>query len=97
MPDLVAVAELRRLAVDRSLLGRGVGRALVRDACLRVTAAADAVGIRAVFAHALSPRARDFYLRVGFEPSTLDSMTLMASPTSAFDAWSRRAQHDGAR
>ena len=79
MPDLVAVAELRRLAVDRTLQGRGIGRALVRDACLRITAAAEAVGIRAVIAHALSPRARDFFLRVGFEPSPLDPMTLMAA------------------
>ena len=79
LPELVAVAELRRLAVDRTLQGRGIGRALVRDACLRMTAAADAVSIRAVIAHALSPRARDFYLRVGFEPSPLDPMTLMAT------------------
>jgi predicted N-acetyltransferase YhbS len=77
MPDPIPVVVLGRLAVDQSLRGQGIGRALVRDACLRVVAAADTIGIRGILVHALSPQARAFYVRVGFEPSPLDPMTLM--------------------
>jgi predicted N-acetyltransferase YhbS len=79
MPDPIPVVILGRLAIDRSLQGSGMGRALVRDACLRVVAAADAIGIRGMMVHALSESARAFYERVGFDPSPLDPMTLMAT------------------
>ena len=77
MPDPIPIAVLGRLAIDRSLHGRGLGRALVRDAGLRVVQAAGAIGIRGLIVHALSDDARTFYERVGFEPSPLDPMTLM--------------------
>jgi GNAT superfamily N-acetyltransferase len=77
MPDPVPVVVLARLAVDRSLQGRGIGRALMRDAGLRVLQAADTIGIRGLIAHALSENAKGFYLQLGFEPSPLDPMTLM--------------------
>lgn len=79
MPDPIPVVVLGRLAVDQSIHGQGIGRALVRDACLRVMAAADAIGIRGLLVHALSPEAKAFYMHVGFEPSSLDPMTLMAT------------------
>lgn len=81
MPDPIPVVVLGRLAVDHSLHGGGMGRALVRDACLRVIAAADAIGIRGMIVHALSKAAQAFYERVGFDPSPLDPMTLMATIT----------------
>lgn len=70
---------LGRLAVDKSLHGKGVGRALVRDAGLRVIQVAETIGIRGMLVHALSDEARDFYLRVGFEPSPMDPMMLMVT------------------
>ncbi len=79
MPDPIPVVILGRLAIDRSLQGSGMGRALVRDACMRVVAAADAIGIRGMMVHALSESAQTFYERVGFDPSPLDPMTLMAT------------------
>ena len=79
MPDPIPVVILGRLAVDRSLQGRGVGRAMVRDACLRMIQAADAIGIRGMLVHALSDDARGFYESVGFEPSPLDPMMLMVT------------------
>ncbi|MDP2828463.1 MAG: GNAT family N-acetyltransferase [Sulfuricellaceae bacterium] len=79
MPDPIPVVVLGRLAVDHSLLDGGIGRALVRDACLRVIAASDAIGIRGMIVHALSESARAFYEQVGFDPSPLDPMTLMAT------------------
>lgn len=77
MPDPIPVVVLGRLAVDTSLHGRGVGRALVRDAGLRVIQVAETIGIRGMLVHALSDEAREFYLRVGFEPSPIDPMMLM--------------------
>lgn len=82
MPDPIPVVVLGRLAVDRSLQGKGIGRALVRDACLRVIQAADAIGLRGMLVHALSEDAKAFYESVGFEPSPLDPMTLMVTLTS---------------
>lgn len=79
MPDPIPVVVLGRLAIDQSLQGQGIGRAMVRDACLRVLAAADAIGIRGMLVHALSPEAQAFYEHVGFEPSPLEPMTLMAT------------------
>ncbi|WP_337245308.1 GNAT family N-acetyltransferase [Luteimonas sp. gir] len=79
MPEPIPVVVLGRLAVDRSLQGRGIGRALVRDAALRVLQAADAIGIRGLLVHALSQDAARFYRQVGFEPSPLDPMLLMAT------------------
>ena len=77
MPDPIPVVVLGRLAVDRSLQGKGFGRALVRDAGLRVIQAADTIGIRGMLVHALSTEAKAFYEQLGFDPSPLDPMTLM--------------------
>ncbi len=79
MPDPVPVVVLGRLAIDESLHGQGIGRALVRDACLRIVSAAEVIGIRGVLVHALSSEAAAFYRRVGFEPSPLAPMTLMTT------------------
>jgi len=79
MPDPVPVAVLARLAIATSHQGRGLGRALVGDAALRVAHAADAIGIRGIVVHALSEDAKAFYLALGFEPSPLDSMTLLVT------------------
>jgi len=76
MPDPVPVAIIGRLAVDRSAQGRGLGRALVQDASLRLLHAAEILRIRAVLVHALSDDARAFYVALGF---TLDPMTLMVT------------------
>ena len=77
MPNPVPVVALGRLAVDRSLQGKGIGRALVRDAGRRIIQAADTIGIRGIVVQALSTEARTFYQKVGFDPSPLDPMMLM--------------------
>lgn len=79
MSDPIPVVVLGRLAVDKSHHGQGVGRALVRDAGLRVIQVAETIGIRGMLVHALSDEAREFYLRVGFEPSPMDPMILMVT------------------
>jgi predicted N-acetyltransferase YhbS len=68
---------LGRLAVDRELHRQGLGRALVRDAGMRVLQAAEIIGIRGMVVHALSDAAKAFYEYIGFDPSPLDPMTLM--------------------
>ena len=79
MPEPIPVAVLGRLAIDRGRQGRGIGRALFRDAALRVLNAAEVLGIRGILVNALSDEARAFWLAVGFEPSPLDPMTLMVT------------------
>jgi len=79
MPDPIPVVVLGRLAIDRSYQGAGLGRALVRDAGLRVIQAADSIGIRGMVVHALSDSAKEFYQRLGFNPSPLDPMILMVT------------------
>lgn len=76
MPDPIPVVVLGRLAVDLTLHGQGVGRALVRDACMRVVQAADTIGIRGVLVHALTESAKVFYEKLGFKPSGLDPLIL---------------------
>ena len=77
MPDPIPVVLLGRLAVDQRYQGKGLGRALFRDAALRVLAAADAIGIRGILVHAISEDAKSFYAALGFDPSPLDPLTLM--------------------
>ena len=77
MPDPIPVVLLGRLAVGSAYQKAGLGRALIRNAGLRVTQAAESIGIRGIVVHAISQEARAFYERMGFDPSPLDSMTLM--------------------
>lgn len=79
MPDPVPVLVLGRLAVATSHHRQGLGRALFRDAALRVIHAAEAIGIRGMLVHALSGEARAFYLSLGLDESPLDPMTLMVT------------------
>ena len=79
MPDPIPVVVLGRLAVDSSFHGKGFGRAMVRDAGMRVLQAADAIGIRGMTVQALSDEAKVFYERLGFEPSPIDPRLLMIS------------------
>ena len=61
-----------RLAVDRAEQGRGLGKALVRDALLGTAAAADIAGIRALLVHAKDNEARAWYEALELEPSPTD-------------------------
>lgn len=77
MPDPIPVVVLARLAVDRGVQGKGLARALLADAFERVTRASEQVGVRGILVHAISAKARAFYLHMGFDPSPLDPATLM--------------------
>jgi len=77
MPNPIPVVILARLAIDNSHQGRGLGRALFRDAGLRIDRAADIIGIRGIIVHAISAEAKNFYLALGFNESPIEPMTLM--------------------
>jgi GNAT superfamily N-acetyltransferase len=83
MPDPIPVMVLGRLAVDFRWQGRGIGRALLRDAILRTVQAADIAGIRALLVHAKSPEAKKFYEACGFGASPVAPMTLMITIADA--------------
>ncbi len=72
----IPVMLLARLAVDRSEQGRGIGKALIKDALLRTAATADIVGVRALLVHAKDEEARAWYEALEFEPSPTDSYHL---------------------
>ena len=77
MPDPIPMVMLGRLAVDLSLQGQGIGRALMRDAALRLIQSAGLIGIRGLLVQALNEDAKRFYQKLGFEPSPMDDMLLM--------------------
>ena len=72
VPDPVPVVVLGRLAIDRDYQSQGLGRALLRDAILRILQAADIIGVRAILVHALSEEAKRFYEECGFTASPLN-------------------------
>ena len=68
----VRVMILARLAVDRDHQGKSLGKALLKDALLRTTQAADIAGIRCLLVHAKDEAARQWYESWEFEPSPTD-------------------------
>lgn len=83
MPDPILVMVIGRLAVDRRWQGKGIGRALLRDAIFRTLQAAEIAGIRAIIVHAISEEAKQFYEKCGFSVSPIDEMTLMVKVKDA--------------
>ena len=66
MPAKIPAVMLGRLAVDKTLQGRGLGGSLLRDAVVRSLRAAQAIAARLMIVHAISPAAEAFYLHHGF-------------------------------
>lgn len=73
----IPVILLARLAVDKDEKGAGLGKALLKDALVRIAQAADIVGARAVLVHAIDEQASKFYLHFGFGPSPIHELQLM--------------------
>lgn len=86
MPDPIPMAVLGRLAIDQTEQGRGLGRLVLRDAVLRTRQAAEAIGIRGLLVHALSPAAKRFYESSGFRESPGNPMILMVTLADAIAA-----------
>ena len=76
-PNSIPVSILGRLAVSRSLAGRGLGGDLLADALRRIALASQTIGIGAVLVQAKDEAARRFYLsRAEFEEYPAESRTL---------------------
>lgn len=63
---------LARLAVDHQWKKQGIGKALLRDALLRILQASEIAGIRDFVVHAKGEDARRFYQHFDFIPSPTD-------------------------
>ena len=72
----VPVILMARFAIDSAEQGKGLGRALFRDALGRALSGAEAIGGRAFLVHAKDEAARAFYLQFGMEPSPTNSLHL---------------------
>jgi len=73
----IPVILLTRLAVDAGWQGKGVGKAMLRDACMRAVMVADIAGCRALLIHAKDETARRWYMQFGMEPSPTDPLPLL--------------------
>jgi GNAT superfamily N-acetyltransferase len=71
------VIVLTRLAVDRTAQGKSLGKAMVKDALIRIAAAADIVGARAAMVHAIDAQAAAFYRNFDFVPCPDNDLHLM--------------------
>lgn len=76
MPDPIPVIVLGRLAVDQSAQGKGLGKALLRDAMFRVVRVSTEVAVRALVVHALTGDVVPFYRSLGFMPAEGDPLLL---------------------
>jgi GNAT superfamily N-acetyltransferase len=72
----VPIMLLARLATDHPWQGKGVGKALLRDAMQRTLQAANIAGIGALTVHAKDEEARRFYEHFDFVPSPSDPLHL---------------------
>jgi GNAT superfamily N-acetyltransferase len=73
----IPIILLARLAVNKSLQGKKIGPALLKDALRRAAQAADTIGARAVLVHAKDDQAKGFYEHFDFEPSPSDPYHLL--------------------
>ena len=74
-PDRIPVFVLGRLAVDKTMQGRGLGQDLLLDCLGRCVAAGAHIGARGLLVHALEP-AVAFYRRQGFAPLLGNPLTM---------------------
>jgi GNAT superfamily N-acetyltransferase len=67
---------LARLAVDKTVQGKGIGAFLLKDAMSRAVSVAEQAGVRLLLVHAVNDQARSFYEHFDFEASPSDPMNL---------------------
>lgn len=90
----VPVILLARLAVDRTMQGRGLGETLLFDALTRCLAQSSVVGLHAVEVGAIDVSARAFYERYGFVPLVDSPLHLYLPITTIRPGAGNRADSD---
>ena len=73
----VPVILMARFAIDQAEQGKGLGKALFRDALRRSLSGAETIGGRAFLVHAKDEEARAFYLKYGMEESPTNPLHLL--------------------
>lgn len=76
MPNPLPIMILGRMAVDNVHHGKGLGRAMLKEAMQRVLDASRSVGARALVVHAVSDEAVTFYTQYGFQVFPTGTRTL---------------------
>ena len=77
MPDPIPVIILGRLAIDTNWQNQKLGEDLLQDAIKRTINISQDVGIKALLLHAISEKAKAFYINRGFIESPTHEMTLL--------------------
>lgn len=72
----IPVMLLGRLTVDHREQGKGLGKALLKDAILRTAQAAEIAGLKLLLVRAKDEATADFYRKFGFEPVVDDPLKL---------------------
>lgn len=72
----IPIILMARFAVDRKEQGKGLSKALLRDALRRALTGAEAIGGRAFLVHSKDQKARAFYQRFGMEESPTNPLHL---------------------
>jgi GNAT superfamily N-acetyltransferase len=86
LPNPIPILVLGRLAIALDYQGRGLGKALLKDAILKTIAASEIAGVRALVVHAIDDAATRFYQKHGFIPSPLNDRALLLPIETAIAA-----------
>lgn len=78
----IPAMRVRKLAVDRSVQGRGLGEALLMECFRRAVRLSQQVGIFAVTVDALNEQSKNFYLKYGFISLEDQPLSLFISITT---------------
>jgi GNAT superfamily N-acetyltransferase len=73
----IPVVILARLAVFHTYQGKGIGKAMLKDAISKTLKIAEQGGVRALLVHAIDEKSETFYKRFGFEPSPIRENQLL--------------------
>jgi GNAT superfamily N-acetyltransferase len=73
----VPVMLFARFAVDKTMQGRGIGTALLKDAFLRTVGASEIGGLAAILVDAIDDKMVEFYRNYGFEDCPAGERKLM--------------------
>lgn len=92
-PTQIPAVLLARLALDKTLHGRGLGGVLLADALTRAVEAGLRIGVRFVVVDAIDDQAGRFYRAHGFKPVPSDSSRFVRK-VSAIDADLAEADDD---